>query len=145
MFSVEKKFKFEAAHRLNHLSYDSPCKNFHGHSYVVFVELFSLELNSESMVLDFNKFKPFKDYIDQVWDHSILIDSNDDIDKYNVVFPGTKLTLVLSRTTSESIAIMLTEACIDLLDLNIMDLHSIKVTVSETDNNKASYTHNFKK
>ena len=146
IFSIQKKFKFEAAHKLSHLNYDTPCKNLHGHSYTVIVEIGALGVNNDTnMILDFNKFKPFKDYLDNEWDHSILVANNENIDEYKKVFPSTKIKVVqneicsLSSTTSETIAFVLCYDCIKLLGLKKHQFEYIKVFVGETENNTASY------
>jgi len=56
---VTKKFTFDMAHAL--YGYDGPCKNIHGHTYVLYVTLKGKALESENhpkngMVIDFTDF-----------------------------------------------------------------------------------------
>ena len=52
MFTVKKRLEISAAHKLN-LSYDSPCKNMHGHNWIIDVYCRSTTLNENGMVVDF--------------------------------------------------------------------------------------------
>jgi 6-pyruvoyltetrahydropterin/6-carboxytetrahydropterin synthase len=74
MHTIAKKFKFDAAHRLDGLPKGHKCGNLHGHTYVVEVALWSLALEPEGWIFDFNDFKPFKDLIDEAFDHKFLND-----------------------------------------------------------------------
>ena len=69
MFSVEKELTFEAAHHLpNH---KGKCKNIHGHTYQVIVEVEASNLNEEGMVVDFGDIKSI---IKEKFDHKYLND-----------------------------------------------------------------------
>lgn len=148
MFTIEKKFKFEAGHKLHHLNYDSPCKNFHGHSYTIKVEIAALGINEDYMILDFNKFKSFKDYLDKEWDHAILVSNDENINDIQKVFPNTKIKVVesmtnksFSSTTSETIAYVLAHELIyKFLELKPHQYEYLKVSVGETENNTATFT-----
>lgn len=75
------RFKFEAAHRL--LDYPGKCHNIHGHNYTVEICLepskndSGLGLDSQFMVMDFNHFKGLAQVIRNLWDHKLLLNSND--------------------------------------------------------------------
>ena len=68
MFTVKKRVKVSAAHSLN-LSYESPCKNIHGHNWAIEVYCRSEELNDDGMVVDFSVIKGL---ITGVMDHKNL-------------------------------------------------------------------------
>lgn len=74
MFEIEKKFRFEAGHKLDH--HDGLCKSPHGHSYVLFVTIRANELVAsgpkKNMIIDFfdisDKVKPMiETYLDHCW------------------------------------------------------------------------------
>lgn len=80
MITATKIFKFEAAHFLpNH---PGKCKNLHGHSYTLEVEVSygkGNSLNTNGMVIDFGDLKELiVDYIEANLDHKFL----------NETFPG---------------------------------------------------------
>lgn len=77
---VTKKFTFDMAHAL--YGYDGPCKNIHGHTYVLSVTLKGKVIDDSNhpkngMVIDFAdlKKKVKKDVID-LFDHSLVLNSN---------------------------------------------------------------------
>lgn len=74
---VTKRFSFEMAHAL--LNYNGPCKNIHGHSYVLEVTLLGspLELKrhpEDGLVIDFKDIKAIvdKEIIEHL-DHALVI------------------------------------------------------------------------
>ena len=78
MKTVTKEFKFCAAHRL--MGHDGLCKNIHGHNYVVLVTIESSKLNSQGMVVDFNRVKEtVGKWIDANWDHALLYSARDQL------------------------------------------------------------------
>jgi 6-pyruvoyltetrahydropterin/6-carboxytetrahydropterin synthase len=77
---VTKKFTFDMAHAL--YGYDGPCKNIHGHTYVLYVTLKGKILEKENhpkngMVIDFTEFKRIvNEQVIQVFDHSLVLNLN---------------------------------------------------------------------
>jgi 6-pyruvoyltetrahydropterin/6-carboxytetrahydropterin synthase len=77
LIRVTKEFRFEMAHAL--WNYDGPCRNVHGHSYVLFVTLTGQPLNNpdeprNGMVIDFGDLKKIvKDNIVDRLDHSLMV------------------------------------------------------------------------
>jgi 6-pyruvoyltetrahydropterin/6-carboxytetrahydropterin synthase len=77
---VTKKFTFDMAHAL--YGYDGPCKNIHGHTYVLSVTLKGKALSQENhpkngMVIDFTDFKKIvKEHVVDVFDHSLVLNAN---------------------------------------------------------------------
>ena len=64
MYYVSKKMEISASHHLD-LSYESKCKNLHGHNWIVTVFCKSKELNKDGMVMDFKHIKnKVHDYLD---------------------------------------------------------------------------------
>ena len=90
---VTRRFEFDAAHRL--MGYDGPCANIHGHHYVAEVTVAGLaadveDVNDLGMLIDFKELKPIGDWIDEYWDHALLMHPKD-----NLVIP-TKITKMSS-------------------------------------------------
>lgn len=77
---VTKKFTFDMAHAL--YGYDGPCKNIHGHTYVLSVTLKGKVLCLDNdpkngMVIDFTIFKNIvKEQVIDVFDHSLVLNAN---------------------------------------------------------------------
>jgi 6-pyruvoyltetrahydropterin/6-carboxytetrahydropterin synthase len=77
---VTKKFTFDMAHAL--YGYDGPCKNIHGHTYVLYVTLKGKALAEENhpkngMVIDFTDFKKIvNEQVISVFDHSLVLNLN---------------------------------------------------------------------
>ena len=84
MYSIEKKFTFEAAHSLNGLDKDHPCSSIHGHSYKLYIKIFSDELDETGFIIDFGKLKLFqKNFIDNYFDHALIIVDKTDLEFHN--------------------------------------------------------------
>lgn len=77
MFSITKKIRFEAAHRL--LNHAGKCRYLHGHSYVAEITVEAQTLTSPSgMVMDFAEVKGLiMPWVDENWDHNILLGRGD--------------------------------------------------------------------
>ncbi len=77
---VTKKFTFDMAHAL--YGYDGPCKNIHGHTYVLYVTLKGKALEDENhpkngMVIDFTDFKKIvNEQVISIFDHSLVLNLN---------------------------------------------------------------------
>lgn len=76
---VTKKFTFDMAHAL--YGYDGPCKNIHGHTYVLSVTLIGKVIHQNDspkngMVIDFTDFKKIvKEQVVDVFDHSLVLNA----------------------------------------------------------------------
>ncbi len=74
---VTKEFRFEMAHAL--WNYDGPCRNVHGHSYILYVTLAGQPMNNpdeprNGMVIDFGDLKKIvKENIVDRLDHSLMV------------------------------------------------------------------------
>ncbi|MFL4909321.1 6-pyruvoyl trahydropterin synthase family protein [Streptomyces sp. MMS24-I2-30] len=71
-FTIGKKFRFEAGHRLTGLPADHKCARQHGHSYEVEVILAAPTLEKPGFVTDFGDLAPFKRFLDTELDHRNL-------------------------------------------------------------------------
>lgn len=80
LIRLTKEFRFEMAHVLE--GYDGPCRNVHGHSYILYITVIGSPINDPAnfkngMVMDFGDLKKFvnKSITDR-FDHSIVINRN---------------------------------------------------------------------
>ena len=102
MFTISKAFKFSAAHAALQLPEGDPCRNIHGHNYLVEVVMQSPTLDRYGMVVNYHDLKPFKEYLDGVFDHHFL----------NEVIPVDKDDVGgIPITTAESLAYHFYEWC----------------------------------
>lgn len=147
MFSISKTFEFEASHRLI-LDYDSPCEKLHGHSYKVEISVATERLDKNGMVIDFSHLNQVKDWVNENWDHALLISSDDPavnelkdleiaklyiFDQYNVTAENMTATLckILNKIVDEKI------------DYQDLKLRQVRVRIWETSSNMAEYSENY--
>ena len=77
---VTKIFTFDMAHAL--YGYDGPCKNIHGHTYILSVTLKGVAINDLShpkngMVIDFTDLKKIvKENVIDIFDHSLVLNAH---------------------------------------------------------------------
>lgn len=74
MFSIGKRFKFDAAHRLTTLPPNHKCSRLHGHTYHVTLTLEATRLDEHGFVLDYGDLAEFKTWVDDTLDHRYLND-----------------------------------------------------------------------
>ena len=95
------RVEFDAAHRL--YGYDGMCSNIHGHRYAVEVSVFGL-VGNDGIAVDFGYLKKaIREYIDDTFDHRILLWSHDPLVK-GLCEHGLKMTLFLCNPTAEVLA-----------------------------------------
>ena len=101
---IAKEFRWEMGHRLKF--HKGKCKNLHGHSYKMTVELEG-ELNSEGMVLDYYDLKAIVKPIIEELDHAFMVNKAD-TDLLNILKQmESRLVLVDFESTSENICLYL--------------------------------------
>jgi len=71
--TITKDFAFSASHRLDGLPEGHQCARYHGHNYLVRVEIEGT-VDKVGFVVDYGALKPFGEYIDQYLDHRHLND-----------------------------------------------------------------------
>ncbi|NLE35562.1 MAG: 6-carboxytetrahydropterin synthase [Bacteroidales bacterium] len=77
LIRVTKEFRFEMAHVL--WNYDGPCRNVHGHSYILYVTFAGEPENNpdsprNGMVLDFGDLKKIvHEHVVDRFDHSLMV------------------------------------------------------------------------
>lgn len=72
MFTIGKRFTFDAAHSLPHLPAEHKCSRLHGHTYTVEVELAAPHVTADGFVRDYGDLRVVKDWLDQHLDHRDL-------------------------------------------------------------------------
>jgi 6-pyruvoyltetrahydropterin/6-carboxytetrahydropterin synthase len=73
MFTISKSFSFEAAHSLPSLPDGHKCKRYHGHSYVLTMELQSADLDQYGFVVDYGEgLDKVADWVAETVDHRDL-------------------------------------------------------------------------
>lgn len=75
MYTITKRLEVSGAHRLN-LPYESKCKNFHGHNWIILVTCRREELDDCAMVTDFMKIKEIVNRLDHANLNEVLGDMN---------------------------------------------------------------------
>lgn len=126
MYTIDKTFRFEAAHQLNGLPPTHQCSRLHGHSYRVTIAITSNELEKEGWIKDFSDFAPFKTLLDTDFDHRFL---NDVLKEH----AGEEIP-----STSENLAKFFFYWCKQNVPIP-PNVSWASVTVSETETTSASY------
>ena len=134
---VTKKFTFDMAHAL--YGYDGPCKNIHGHTYVLYVTLKGKALENENhpkngMVIDFTDLKKIvKEEIVDVFDHATVFNKNTPHVELarELQQRGHHVILVDYQPTSENMVIDFATKISNRLPANIQ-LFSLRLQETET-------------
>jgi len=74
MFKVVKCFEFEAAHQLIDTCTEK-CKQVHGHTYKLEIELSAQELGPDNMVMDFTEISRMVKELLEEFDHKLILKS----------------------------------------------------------------------
>jgi 6-pyruvoyltetrahydropterin/6-carboxytetrahydropterin synthase len=106
---ITKRFHFEMAHMLH--AYEGPCRNIHGHSYILEVSLAGEPLNRPSdprdgMIMDFGELKMMvKEHIISRFDHALVINNLVPKEQKEMLAKiSEKLLVVDFQPTTENIA-----------------------------------------
>ena len=128
---VTREFTFEMSHVLR--NYDGPCRNVHGHSYRLFVTVSGTPLDDADnpkygMVIDFTDLKKVVlEKIVNVFDHSVVISSDFDNDKMNMMSELFGNTVIVSyQPTCENLVADFAGRLTDELPDGIT-LHSLRL------------------
>ena len=100
---IAKDFIWEMSHRLTF--HKGPCKNIHGHSYKLRVEVEG-NLNSNSMILDYYDLESIVRPLLNQLDHAFLCDKNDDLMINFLAANGFKHYIMDDFTTAENMVDM---------------------------------------
>ena len=97
---ISKEFRWEMGHRL--LFHEGLCRNIHGHSYKMVVEI-SGEVAENGMIIDFYDLNKVIDPIIEKYDHAFMCWENDKKLKEFLVNNKMKRVLVPYHSTVENI------------------------------------------
>ncbi|EKQ54437.1 MULTISPECIES: 6-carboxytetrahydropterin synthase [unclassified Clostridium] len=140
MFKIKSEVQFDTAHYLS--GYKGKCSNIHGHRYRLIVKLKSETLHSDGqlrgMVDDFSNFKDALKEIEEIFDHKLVIEDNEEgrnIAKKLAEVPNDfDIYFVNYRPTAE-------EMSRDIFNkLKAKGLSVCEVELFETPNNSCIYT-----
>lgn len=132
---ITKEFRLEMAHAL--LGYDGPCRNIHGHSYILYVTLIGEPINdsllsNDGMVMDFNHLKKIiKTSIVDEFDHALVLNSAIPEEQIKTLELLNNLVLVPYQPTCENLLIDFASRIMKLLSHNIK-LFSLKLCETST-------------
>lgn len=122
---ISKDIKFDCAHMLS--NYDGKCANLHGHTYHGTVTIEG-KVNSNGMVVDYNKIKQIVDE----FDHAIIFSSDEfrnaaenDLLGWAAAHNMRHVVLTEGKSTAETLA--------RVLVMQFQDYGFVKVRLSETD------------
>lgn len=136
---IATEFRWEMGHRLP--AHHGECKNIHGHSYKMIVEL-SGEINSKSgMIIDFNDLELIVKPIVNKYDHAFLVYKKDA--KLLKYLAENKMKKVVTDYygTVENICNNFAELIVKGLMINkINNIYSVTVKIYETPNSYAELT-----
>ncbi len=132
---IAKDFRWEMAHRLP--DHSGGCRNVHGHSYRMWVELAG-EPDEMGMVLDYFDLKKMVDPLIAEIDHAFLCDRSDTLIVDFLESSGLKAVYVTFPTTAENLAKWFFERLKPLFhaqnDVSAMKhLHELRVRIQETE------------
>jgi 6-pyruvoyltetrahydropterin/6-carboxytetrahydropterin synthase len=100
--TIAKEFRWEMAHRL--ASHNGLCRNLHGHSYRLVVEL-EAALNPDGMVMDFYDVKSIVTPLVERLDHAFLCDRSDTVMVDFLEQQQFKTAYMDAPTTTENLAV----------------------------------------
>lgn len=128
---LKQKAIFDAAHRL--LGYNGNCKNLHGHTWAVEIEIESnREMDQCGMLLDY---RTIKNYIKDTWDHRAILNMDDPLSELLTAM-NLKVTIMSGNPTAENLAKKILADMVLLVDLSDPNDHA-SVTVHESADNSA--------
>jgi 6-pyruvoyltetrahydropterin/6-carboxytetrahydropterin synthase len=126
---IAKEFKWEMSHRLTF--HDGLCKNIHGHSYKVRVELTG-ELDENSMVLDYYDLHQIISPITEKLDHSFLCDKDDDLMLNFLKENNFRYVVMEKHTTAENMLEYFFDNTTDKFK-KYDNIHKLKIRIYETE------------
>jgi 6-pyruvoyltetrahydropterin/6-carboxytetrahydropterin synthase len=133
---VTKEFRFEMAHVLQ--NYEGPCRNVHGHSYILYVTISGTPEDdqlsgSNGMVIDFGELKKIVEReITDKYDHSIVVAGympSDKLREYKKLFEN--IIIEPYQPTCENLVAGFAKALINKLPAGVI-LHSLKLYETAT-------------
>lgn len=129
---IAKEFRWEMGHRLP--DHKGLCRNVHGHSYRMVVEI-SGETNNDGMIIDFYELSGIIKPILDIYDHAFLCSESDKSMSDFLTGNDMKRIMVNYPSTVENICADLSnQISAKLKDLKINSIHQLGIKVYETPN-----------
>lgn len=137
MLSITRRLEFDAGHRV--LGHEGKCAHLHGHRYRADVEVTAPALDRLGRVIDFSMVKMLVGgWIDDNWDHNILLHPNDPLLQCPGEVFGPKTPFVMEgNPTAENMARELFYISRNLLTDHGLEV--VSITMYETPNCWAVY------
>lgn len=136
LIRVTKEFRFEMAHAL--WNYDGPCRNVHGHSYILYVTVAGKPVNDPAnprngMVIDFGDLKKIvRGAVVDRFDHALMVSGQapaETVDSYRQHFGNVLVSDY--QPTCENLVADIAATLSPLIPAGIF-LHSIKLYETAT-------------
>lgn len=138
--TLMRRIPFCAGHRL--LGHEGKCANLHGHNYVAEIYVSGSEVDEVGRVVDFAIINQlFKGWIDENWDHGMIIANNDTqaLNALAQVEPNKVFPLPYNPTAENVARYLLTEVGPKLLStIKGYELKLTKVVIWETEKSSAT-------
>ncbi len=133
---LTKQFTFESAHAL--WNYDGPCRNIHGHSYILFVTVKGVAANEadnpkQGMLLDFSDLKRIVNtQVVDIFDHALIVNANTPHRKLSGHADlGARVMAVNYQPTCENMVVDIAARISQALPEHVQ-LHSLKLHETAT-------------
>ncbi|MFQ5569962.1 MAG: 6-pyruvoyl tetrahydropterin synthase family protein [Rhodothermales bacterium] len=129
---IAKQFRWEGAHRLPW--HEGLCRNLHGHSYRMFVELEG-DVDPRGMLLDFKHLKRALQPLIDTWDHALLVAEDDAVLRRVARETGWKHVVLPFDTTAENLSLYVADHLCDTAAdlLHAHHVHTVRVRLHETE------------
>ena len=135
---IAKEFRWEMGHRLPY--HNGLCKNVHGHSYQMVIELEG-DVNTKGMIIDFYDLGEIIDPIIEKYDHAFLCWEKDKIVKDFLIKHKMKRVFVDYHSTVENICEDFTNIIsTKLKKLQFKNIETLTVKIYETPNSYSEKT-----
>lgn len=139
IIKIAKEFKWEMSHRLTF--HKGPCKNIHGHTYRLLVEISGVP-DENGMVMDYYDLEAVVNPLVMKLDHSFLCDENDQIMLDFLKANDFKYYVIPFTTTAENMAMYLLEYLFQHFKM-FQNLKELKIRFQETEDVYAEVSHQF--
>lgn len=146
MYRIKKEFKgYPFAHR--QWKHDGHCALIHGHNWDFIIELESEKVDDNGFIFDFGRFKPFKAQLEDLFDHTLVINFNDPQRERFLEWArlGLVKLITIQSCSCEGIARHIYAMAKTFIDEQNLDFEvNVKsVTVFEDYKNQATYSENW--
>lgn len=127
LMSAVRIIKFDAGHRV--CQHESKCRNLHGHEYHAHIYVRSRNLDSVGRIVDFSVVKEkIGDWIDQFWDHNMILWKNDpDLNVLSKCERVKEVFVMDHNPTAENMARLLLRVSNQILANDMIQVWKIKL------------------